>query len=83
MQKNYEQIVTAQQSQPGHTEARVSDEVKFSVVCIIYLSSVALFLQLNVWETFLETFTVYEVVRRSKTLSYARIFLKTPEPLNK
>lgn len=33
MQTNYEQIVKAQQSQPGHTETRVSDEVKFSVVC--------------------------------------------------
>lgn len=32
MQTNYEQIVKAQQSQPGHTETRVSDEVKFTVV---------------------------------------------------
>lgn len=32
MQTNYEQIVKAQQSQPGHTETRLSDEVKFSVV---------------------------------------------------
>lgn len=32
MQTNYEQIVKAQQSQPGQTEMRVSDEVKFSVV---------------------------------------------------
>lgn len=32
MQANYEQIVKAQQSQPGHTETRLSDEVKFSVV---------------------------------------------------
>ncbi|XP_056632936.1 max-like protein X [Diorhabda carinulata] len=31
MQTNYEQIVKAQQSQPGHMETRVSDEVKFSV----------------------------------------------------
>ncbi|XP_030765516.1 max-like protein X [Sitophilus oryzae] len=31
MQTNYEQIVKAQQSQPGHTETPVSDEVKFSV----------------------------------------------------
>lgn len=31
MQTNYEQIVRAQQSQPGQTETRVSDEVKFSV----------------------------------------------------
>ncbi|XP_028139071.1 max-like protein X [Diabrotica virgifera virgifera] len=31
MQTNYEQIVKAQQSQPGHTETRISDEVKFSV----------------------------------------------------
>lgn len=30
MQTNYEQIVKAQQTQPGNT--RVSDEVKFSVV---------------------------------------------------
>lgn len=36
MQTNYEQIVKAQQSQPGHTETRVSDEVKFSVVCICF-----------------------------------------------
>lgn len=34
MQANYEQIVKAQQSQPGHTETRLSDEVKFSVVGI-------------------------------------------------
>jgi hypothetical protein len=32
MQTNYEQIVKAQQTQPGHTETRISDEVKFSVV---------------------------------------------------
>ncbi|CAH1114412.1 unnamed protein product [Psylliodes chrysocephalus] len=32
MQTNYEQIVKAQQSQPGHTETRISDEVKFSVL---------------------------------------------------
>lgn len=32
MQTNYEQIVKAQQSQPGQIGTRVSDEVKFSVV---------------------------------------------------
>lgn len=32
MQTNYEQIVKAQQTQPGHAETRVSDEIKFSVV---------------------------------------------------
>lgn len=32
MQTNYEQIVKAQQAQPGHTETRISDELKFSVV---------------------------------------------------
>ncbi|XP_044761202.1 max-like protein X [Coccinella septempunctata] len=31
MQTNYEQIVKAQQSQPGQAEMRVSDDVKFSV----------------------------------------------------
>ncbi|KAK9738022.1 Helix-loop-helix DNA-binding domain [Popillia japonica] len=31
MQQNYEQIVEAQQSQPNHTDMRVSDEVKFTV----------------------------------------------------
>ncbi|XP_060524899.1 max-like protein X [Cylas formicarius] len=31
MQTNIEQIVKAQQSQPGHTETPVSDEIKFSV----------------------------------------------------
>lgn len=31
MRTNYEQIVKAQQSQPGHGEMRVADEVKFSV----------------------------------------------------
>nr|CAI5822753.1 unnamed protein product [Callosobruchus analis] len=31
MQRNYEQIVKAQQTQPGQTDTRVSDEVKFSV----------------------------------------------------
>lgn len=31
MQTNYEQIVKAQQSQPGHTETRVSDDVKFQL----------------------------------------------------
>lgn len=36
MQTNYEQIVKAQHSQPGHTETPVSDEVKFSVVCLLY-----------------------------------------------
>ncbi|XP_031350395.1 max-like protein X [Photinus pyralis] len=35
MQTNYEQIVKAQQSQPSHTETRVSDEVKFSVFQLI------------------------------------------------
>ncbi|CAG9769603.1 unnamed protein product [Ceutorhynchus assimilis] len=35
MQTNYEQIVRAQQSQPGHTETPVSDEVKFSVFQVI------------------------------------------------
>lgn len=35
MQTNYEQIVKAQQSQPGHTETRISDEVKFSVFQVI------------------------------------------------
>lgn len=35
MQTNYEQIVKAQQTQPGHTEARISDEVKFSVFQMI------------------------------------------------
>lgn len=34
MQTNYEQIVKAQQTQPGHTETRVSDEVKFSLVSV-------------------------------------------------
>lgn len=31
MQANYEQMVKAQQNQPGHTETRVSDELKFQV----------------------------------------------------
>ncbi|XP_023026816.1 helix-loop-helix-leucine zipper transcription factor bigmax [Leptinotarsa decemlineata] len=31
MQTNYEQIVRAQQSQPGHSKTQISDEVKFSV----------------------------------------------------
>ncbi|XP_011876081.1 PREDICTED: max-like protein X [Vollenhovia emeryi] len=31
MQANYEQIVKAHQTQPGHTEMRVSDEMKFQV----------------------------------------------------
>lgn len=35
MQTNYEQIVKAQQSQPGQTEMRVSDEIKFSVVSFL------------------------------------------------
>ncbi|XP_025829103.1 max-like protein X isoform X2 [Agrilus planipennis] len=35
MQTNYEQIVRAQQAQPGQTEMRVSDEVKFSVFQLI------------------------------------------------
>ncbi|KAF5291112.1 hypothetical protein FQA39_LY14354, partial [Lamprigera yunnana] len=35
MQTNYEQIVKAQQSQPSHTETRISDEVKFSVFQLI------------------------------------------------
>ena len=32
MQNNYEQIVKAHQTQPGHSEMRVSDETKFQVV---------------------------------------------------
>lgn len=36
MQQNYEQIVKAQQSEPNHTNMRVSDEVKFSVVRFLY-----------------------------------------------
>lgn len=36
MQANYEQIVKAHQTQPGHAEARVSDEAKFQVVRIIF-----------------------------------------------
>ncbi|XP_017771549.1 PREDICTED: max-like protein X isoform X2 [Nicrophorus vespilloides] len=35
MQTNYEQIVKAQQAQPGQTELRVSDETKFSVFQVI------------------------------------------------
>lgn len=36
MQTNYEQIVKAQQSQPGQAEMRVSDDVKFSVVSFLF-----------------------------------------------
>lgn len=36
MQTNYEQIVKAQQSQPGQTEKRVPDEIKFSVVSFVF-----------------------------------------------
>lgn len=32
MQANYEQIVKAHQTQPGHAEMRISDEMKFQVV---------------------------------------------------
>lgn len=32
MQANYEQIVKAHQTEPGHAEMRVSDETKFQVV---------------------------------------------------
>lgn len=32
MQANYEQIVKAHQTQPGHAEMRISDETKFQVV---------------------------------------------------
>lgn len=32
MQANYELMVKAQQSTPGHTETRISDQVKFQVV---------------------------------------------------
>ncbi|KAK9884782.1 hypothetical protein WA026_009010 [Henosepilachna vigintioctopunctata] len=35
MQTNYEQIVKAQQSQPGQAEMRVSEDVKFSVFQVI------------------------------------------------
>lgn len=34
MKTNYEQIVKAHQTQPGHSETRVSDETKFQVVRI-------------------------------------------------
>lgn len=36
MQANYEQIVKAHQTQPGHAEMRVSDETKFQVVRLNY-----------------------------------------------
>lgn len=42
MQSNYEQIVKAQQSQPGHTETRLSDEVKFSVVSKCYIFEITI-----------------------------------------
>lgn len=35
MQANYEQMVKAQENQPGLIESRVCDEVKFDVVCIL------------------------------------------------
>lgn len=35
MQVNYEQMVKAQENQPGLIESRVCDEVKFDVVCIL------------------------------------------------
>ena len=41
MQTNYEQIVKAQQTQPGHTETRISDEVKFSVVFFLWVQNKA------------------------------------------
>lgn len=38
MQANYEQIVKAHQTQPGHTEMHISDEMKFQVVMeIVFL----------------------------------------------
>jgi len=36
MQANYEQIVKAHQTQPGHAEMRISDEMKFQVVMEIF-----------------------------------------------
>lgn len=36
MQANYEQIVKAHQTQPGHAEMRVPDETKFQVVKLRY-----------------------------------------------
>lgn len=36
MKSNYDQIVQANQSQPGHSENRVPDEVKFQLVCYYY-----------------------------------------------
>lgn len=55
MQTNYEQIVKAQQSQPGHTETRVSDEVKFSVVGLFLInrnSSVNVFIKIHIIKCF-------------------------------
>lgn len=37
MLSNYEQIVKAHQTQPGHAEMRISDEMKFQVVIIFYI----------------------------------------------
>lgn len=37
MQANYEQIVKAQHSVPGHNEQRLSDQDKFQVVSIFLL----------------------------------------------
>lgn len=44
MQTNYEQIVKAQQLQPGHTETPVADEVKFSVVRLCSANNLRVFL---------------------------------------
>lgn len=38
MRANYEQMVKAQQVQPGQLDARVSDDAKFQVVIPYYLT---------------------------------------------
>ena len=37
MKSNYDQMVKANQNQSGQLENRVSDEVKFQVVCVCYI----------------------------------------------
>jgi len=37
MKSNYDQMVKANQNQSGQLENRVSDEVKFQVVCVVFI----------------------------------------------
>lgn len=58
MQANYEQIVKAHQTQPGHAEMRISDETKFQVVEKSFLFLFIFFFHFTYKNCFLLSFLI-------------------------